>query len=310
MISLCSLCLLLSSVPFNSANQIIVRLFIWILHWERYIYLLHNGNSHIHRLSTSIRLIRFGLWQSSEQDSGLFIIVPLILLLYLSFWESRVIWSTVLSDISHFFAVSLASSPLPSLRPLPFLSFPYCLNGVWDSRGRIMLWPRSDNFVNILPNWVVGHDRQIPKRGSTGDTSLRQYNPINESPFPNSMNNHHADRRRGVSNWGSQTMGRIEENSFPCRKCASANWEKISVGEMPGEPVMDLLLFEVSDVTNERQWREPLLNSIFVWNNLHPLREMNKPTRNSCVVSHGNGELRRENAWQSSDGREKSIASG
>jgi hypothetical protein len=115
---------------------------------------------------------------------------------------------------------------------------------------------------------------------------------------------------RGLATRGAQRMGRIEENSFLCRKCASANWEKISAGGMPGEPVMDLLLFEVSDVIKERQWRELSQNSIFAWNDLHPLREMSKSTRNSCVVSHGNGELRRENAWQSSDGREKSIASG
>jgi hypothetical protein len=175
-----------------------------------------------------------------------------------------------------------------------------------------MLWRRRDNSVNILPNWVVGHYRQMPKRGRTGDASLRQYDPMNESWFQNSMNNHHADRERGVGNWGGQRMGRIEENSFLCPKSASVNWEKISVGGMPGESGMNLLLFEVCNVTRERQWRKLSRNSIFAGNDLHQLREMNKPTRSSCVVSHGNGngELRQENAWQSSDGREELIAFG
>jgi hypothetical protein len=59
--------------PFNFANQILVGVFLSILHRKRHISLLHNRDDPILCLSISLHLIFLG---SSEHDSSLFMIIP------------------------------------------------------------------------------------------------------------------------------------------------------------------------------------------------------------------------------------------
>jgi hypothetical protein len=99
-------------------------------------------------------LICLGSWQSSEHASGLSIIVPLILLLCLSFSESRVIRSTVLSDIFHFFALSFASSVSPpSSIPLVSLLSQWGLRRSW-SHYVMAVKGQFREYITELSSWL------------------------------------------------------------------------------------------------------------------------------------------------------------
>jgi uncharacterized membrane protein len=121
MIYLYSLSMPFSSFSFNYVNQIIVGLFLWILHRKRQVSRLHNLNDHILCLSISLRLIFLGLSQSSKHDSGLSIIIPLALLLCL--FILRIAGYSASHAFRHlsllrlfrlFFASSVSSIPLVS----------------------------------------------------------------------------------------------------------------------------------------------------------------------------------------------------
>jgi hypothetical protein len=79
----------------------------------------------------------------------------------------------------------------------------------------------------------------MPRRDYTGNASLWQYDPMNEWRFPNYMNNHHINRRKG--SWQLEALKVWRRLKRTC--CLVENVPR----QIFGEPALYLLLFEVSD---------------------------------------------------------------